>query len=110
MADIEQVCERVMIINTGKIVFDGRLQDLNGMNQVRKQIRVIFDGQWSTDQVGRLGKIIEKNGQEVLLEVESDKAAKVASNLFASFPVKDIGITSPPLEKLIESIYLKERE
>jgi ABC-2 type transport system ATP-binding protein len=110
MADIEQVCERVMIINMGKIVFDGSIQDLNRMNGVRKQIRIVFDGGCSTDQVGRLGKIIEKNGYEVLLEVEADMAATVASNLFNHFPIKDIGITNPPLEKIIESIYLGNNE
>lgn len=108
MADIEQVCERVMIISMGKIVFDGSIEDLNRMNGVRKQIRVVFDGQWSMDEVGKLGKIIGKNGYEVLLEVEPDKAATVASNLFAHFQVNDIGITDPPLEKIIESIYLKD--
>ena len=55
MMDIEQVCERVMIINMGKIVFDGNLRDLNRMNGVRKQIRVVFDGGWSMDQLGRFG-------------------------------------------------------
>jgi ABC-2 type transport system ATP-binding protein len=107
MADIEQVCERVMIISMGKIIFDGSIQDLNRMNGVKKQIRVVFDGQWSMGEVGKLGKIIENNGYEVLLEVESDKVATVASNLFSRYQVKDIGITNPPMEKIVESIYLR---
>ena len=47
------------------------------------------------------------NGQEVLLEVESDDAPEVASHLFSTFPIKDIAITDPPLESIIESIYQK---
>jgi len=105
MADIEQVCERVVIINMGKIVFDGRIQELNRIDGVRKQIKVVFDGPWALDQVKSLGKIIGENGHEVLLEVEADKAASVASRLFAQFPIKDIGITSQPMETIIETIY-----
>ena len=105
IADIEQVCERIVIINMGKIVFDGRTQELNRMDGVRKQIKVVFDGPWAMGEVKNLGKIIGKNGHEVRLEVEPDKAASVASSLFAQFPIKDISITSQPLETIIETIY-----
>jgi hypothetical protein len=61
---------------------------------------------WEKDQVEKLGKILKMNGQELLLEVEADRAAMVASHLFTFFPVKDISITEPGLETIIESIYL----
>ena len=107
MSDIEQVCDRVSIINTGKIAFDGSIRDLNRIDGANKQIRVIFNGPWTIHQVKKLGKIREMNGQEILLEVEHDKAASVASHLFTNLPVKDISITDPPLEKIIESMYLR---
>jgi len=109
MSDIEQVCDRVVIINHGKLVFDGNIHDLHRMDGFSKQIRVLFDGPWNKGQVEKLGKIREMNGQELLLEIEPDEAAAVASHLFASFPVKDISITEPGLETIIESIYLKRR-
>jgi len=52
MSDIEQVCDRVLIINRGKIVFDGSIRDLSRTDGFNKQIRVIFDGPWTMDQVG----------------------------------------------------------
>jgi ABC-2 type transport system ATP-binding protein len=110
MADIEQVCERVIIINMGRIVYDGRLRDLSGFNGSKKQIRAVFDGPWEIEQIEKLGKIVEKNGQEVLIEVEPTEAASVASHLFSNFSVRDISISNPPLEKVVESIYLKGRE
>lgn len=107
MADIEQVCQRVVIISSGKIVFDGCTRDLGRVNGVKRQIRVVFSGPWAMDQVQNLGKIEEGNGRELLIEVEAEKAAEVASTLFAHFPVQDISITSIPLEKIIETIYLE---
>lgn len=109
MSDIEQVCERVIIINAGRIVFDGGTRELSRLDGIRRQIRVEFNGPWAIDEVKKMGTVKERNGQEILLEVESERAASVASHLFANFPVKDIGITNPPLEKVIESIYLKEK-
>ena len=46
------------------------------------------------------------NNHEILLEGAYDKAAEVASKLFATFSVKDISISEPALETIIESIYL----
>jgi ABC-2 type transport system ATP-binding protein len=108
VSDIEQVCERVIIINIGKIVFDGSIRELGRLDGIKKEIRIEFSGPWTIDEVKKMGTIKESNGQEILLEVESEKATMVASHLFSNFPVKDISITDPPLEKVIESIYLKK--
>ena len=109
MADIEQVCERLIIINRGGIVYDGRTQDLPRLNGWKKQIKVVLEDQFAVENVETLGRIIEKNGQEILLEVEPHRAAYVASQLLAGFSVKDISIMDPSLEKIIESIYQGRR-
>jgi ABC-2 type transport system ATP-binding protein len=105
MSDIEQVCDRIIIINQGKIVFDGNIRDLGRRDGVNKRVKVIFNGPWAVGQVEKLGKILERNGQELLLEVEPERITSVASYLFSNFPVQDINIAGPSLERIIESIY-----
>jgi ABC-2 type transport system ATP-binding protein len=107
MADIEHVCEKMIIINMGKIVFNGSIKDLSRVDGVKKQIRVVFNGSWTMDQIEKVCVIKEANHQEVLLEVNPNEAAGVALYLFANLPVQDINIADPPLDKIIESIYLK---
>jgi len=106
MSDIEQTCDRVVVINLGRTVFDGDFRDLTRMNGFKKQIRAVFNGPWVQEQLVQLGSIREVSEQEVLLEVETDTAASVAAHLFANFPIQDIDIKDPPLEQVIESIYL----
>jgi ABC-2 type transport system ATP-binding protein len=105
MSDIEQVCDRIVIINRGEIVFDGSIREVNRINGHMKQIRVVFNGPWTAEQLEKLGHLREIKGDEVLLEIEPDQAPAVASHLFSNFPVQDIAITEPPLERVIESIY-----
>ena len=107
MADIEQVWERVIIINRGKIAFDGNLGDVYHIKGFQKQIKIVFDGPWSKDQLDHLGQIVKVNGQEAMLAVDAAEAASVASHLFSHFSIQDISITDMPLETIIESIYLK---
>ena len=110
MSDIEDVCERIVIINRGRIVFDGGIDALHRIAGFWKRIRVAFDGPCNIDDVQKLGRIKEMNDQELILEVEPDKTASVASRLFDAFPVKDISITGPGLEEIIESIYLQNSD
>jgi ABC-type uncharacterized transport system ATPase subunit len=70
-------------------------------------MRIIFHGPWAAEKIKALGNINEGDGQEILLEVDAEKATEVASILFANFPVRDLSITRTPLEKIIESIYLE---
>ena len=107
LSDIEQVCERVIIINQGKIAYDGDIRDLHRLDGFRKKIHVVFDGPWNQEAATKLGNMRKINNHEILLEVVNDKATEVASCLFAKFPVKDISISEPALETIIESIYLK---
>jgi len=105
ISDIEEVCGRVVIINQGKIVFDGTIRNLTRFNGLKKHIHALFDGPWDRIKLENLGSIDRTNGQEVWLEVEPDEVSSVASYLFANFPVKDIDIKDPPLERVIETIY-----
>ncbi len=93
--------------NRGKLAFDGDIQDLHRLDGFRKNIRIVFDGPWRRESLAGIGKILAINDREIVLEVDHDKAAVVASRLVASLPVKDISITEPKLETIIESIYLQ---
>jgi ABC-2 type transport system ATP-binding protein len=107
MADIEEVCDRVIIINRGEIVYDGSTRDLSHGHDLKRQIRVVFSGPWNRDRVEKLGRVVEAVADEVLMEVEADRCVEVASQLLANLPVKDISISEPPLERIIEALYLK---
>ncbi len=107
MSDIENVCGRVVIINRGNIVFDNSIENLKLMHGFRRQIRIFFNGPWNAEEIASVGNILKQNDQEVILEVDSDKALTVVSHLFKTCSVKDISIEGPGLERIIESIYLQ---
>ena len=70
-------------------------------------MKILLRGPWEEEKIKALGNISQGDGQEVLLEVDAEKTTEVASILFANSPVRDLSITSTPLEKIIESIYLE---
>lgn len=107
MADIEQICPRVIIINKGKIIYDGEIQNLSHWNGFNKKVKITFNGPWDKDVITKFGRVLKWQETEVLLELSSGGAAKIVGDLFAHFPVQDIAISDPPLEVIIEEIYKK---
>jgi ABC-2 type transport system ATP-binding protein len=107
MSDIENVCDRVVIINRGEIVFDDAVEILKRMQGFRRQIRIFFDGSCEIEKIAKFGKIITHKDREICLEVEAEKTSSVVAFLFKTYPVKDISIEGPGLERILESIYLQ---
>ena len=105
MADISEVCDRLVIIHSGKIVFNGSLASLYERFLPRKQIKILFDGPWARDELAPLGDLVRVDAPEVVLEVEAAAAARAAAFICSRFSIRDIAIMEVPLEKIIESIY-----
>jgi ABC-2 type transport system ATP-binding protein len=107
ISDIEEVCDRVVIVNEGRIVYDGSLQGLHQAGGYRKQMRVSFAEAPAMDELRILGISAVLTGSELAMDVNADEAASVASFLFSKFRIQDLSIKEMPLEKVIESFYSK---
>jgi ABC-2 type transport system ATP-binding protein len=110
MADIEEVCDRIVIINAGRIAFDGSLSSLYQRFATQKQIKIIFNGPWSRDQLAQLGELTMANSHEAVLDVEPAETARVTAHICSNFPIRDITIIDPPIERIIESIYAQRQQ
>lgn len=105
ISDIESVCERVTILDKGRILYDGLRRNLNHSDRSVKRIRVRFQGPWQMESLRQLGKVTHLQGDEICLEVEPSHAPEAASHLLATSAVRDISITDPPLEEILAAIY-----
>lgn len=107
MSDIENVCERVTILDKGRIIFDGPRRNLNHSDRSVKRIRVRFQGPWQLESLRQMGKVTLLQEDEISLEIEPAHAPMAASRLLATSAVRDISITDPPLEEILAAIYGK---
>ncbi len=107
MSDIEGVCDRVTILDKGRILYDGPRRDLHHAGGSVKRIRVRFLGPWQMEPLRRLGKVTLLREDEISLEVDPAGAPRAASQLLSSSAVRDISITDPTLEEILGSIYGK---
>jgi len=107
MADIEELCERVVIIDKGTIFFDGRLDDVLDRFADFKLITIeCRDARGAPAEVFRdLGEIVEQTPARIRLKVKRDRVIPVCKRLLDELPVKDIDIEEVPIEDIIGRIF-----
>jgi len=109
MSDVESVCQRVLLIDAGRRVFDGPLDQLIATFAPSKRVRVDFRGPVASDRLGAFGGARQGDGTALEFEIARDKASAAAAQLLRDFPVVDLSIAEPPLEDVIHRIFREHK-
>jgi ABC-2 type transport system ATP-binding protein len=110
MTEVARLCERVLLINHGKLMFDGTLDQLKIEHGGRPMINVTF-----AEPVGLLSiagtRVVSHDGIRAVLAAEAAATAEdVVRALIASFPVVNIGVEETPIEDLMRDVYLARQD
>jgi len=107
MADVEALCERVIVIHHGSILFDGRLAELASTFTAHKTIEVALEN--GRADLSAYGEITQRDGDVVTLRVPKAETARVTARLLAEHEVLDLNVEDPPIEDVIELVFAQER-
>src|SRR3989338_11323785 len=81
MDDVAALCERVVIINYGELIYDGGLRALLDEHVDHKILEVTFTEDLPKDGLAKYVVIKELSERRVVLEVKKDQAKKVAAEI-----------------------------
>jgi ABC-2 type transport system ATP-binding protein len=109
MADIQALCERVIIIDHGKIFFDGKLGEIVDRFADFKVITIQCAGNEArpNEDLSRFGEVVEKTPGAITLKVKRDRVIAVCKSLLDELPVTDIDIQEMPIEDVIRQIFAR---
>jgi len=105
MRDVEALCERVIIINHGKILFDGKLNALVKKYAPHRIVRVVLGKRVDQKEIEKLGEIKTFSYPEVILTVPHKNTGQITANILKSLPVEDLTIEEPDIEDVIRIIF-----
>ena len=103
--DIEALCHRSIIINHGKLVYDGKLDEMNKELGKRKKIHLRFSQWTDKEKLLAYGKLIEWTGFEARVQVEQKDIQKVLSKMLSDIEITDFTVEDIPLEEEIARLY-----
>ena len=109
MADIQELCKRVIIIDKGTIFFDGLLSDIVDRFADSKLITIQCAGasQHPRDSLAKYGEVMEQNAGSLKLKVKRDRVITVCKALLDDLAVTDIDIEEVPIEEVIRQIFAR---
>lgn len=109
MEDVKQLCKRVVIIDHGKIYFDGLLQDVIDRYARNKILTVVFEEVVNRKDLETIGEVKEFEGPQAKILVARKDTARKSIELLQKFNVDDINIEEPPIEAIIREVFLNHK-
>ena len=99
------LCERVIVINQGRLVFDGRLAELARRYAGDKLLQFELERPVGRAELAALGELAAWEPQKATLRVPRAEVPDRAARLLAAFPVRDLAIQEPDVEDVIRALF-----
>jgi ABC-2 type transport system ATP-binding protein len=106
MQEIEQLCEKVIIINHGIVIYNGELREIRKKFYTKKFLKIKLETKGSPFKLKNT-KTIEQKDYSIKIEADTSKIKikNVIDYLLEHYDIADITISDPPIEKIIQIVF-----
>lgn len=105
MEDIKRLCERVMIIDHGHLIYDGNYKELTERFADTKTIEMMFSEEIVKERLRPFGDITDYRGYSARLVVPRNDVTRITTELLQKFPIDDISIHEETMEEIVSEIF-----
>jgi len=110
MKDVAALCQRVVVITHGDILYDGSLEQIVDRFTTHKIVTLDLDHEPSQERMERFGFPCEIRGPQAILRIDRSRIADVLPEILRSETVRDISVEDVPLEEIVASLFRSEAE
>ena len=110
MADIQELCERVIVIHKGQKIYDGDLDRLETGSAGTRQKIVTFlpeNDSFTTEWKSAYGITTREDLGKIVVRAPGTQVVQVSQEILTQGPVADITIEDVPLEDVIADLFEK---
>jgi ABC-2 type transport system ATP-binding protein len=110
MDDVAALCPRVIVIDKGKLSYDGSLDEL--VQRVRPEKRVVLHLAKNVDEselraLGGVVRIVQNEAGIAVLQVAQHDVNALVSKALSTLPVRDLTVENPPLEEVMSELFAR---
>jgi ABC-2 type transport system ATP-binding protein len=102
MADVQALCRRVVLIDSGMIRYDGSLRALSERYAPQQTITATVGD--AVLEPAEYGEVVAAEDGRVSFKVAKERSSQVAARLLGEHGVTDLTIEDPPVEDVIEQV------
>ena len=112
MQDVTALASRVLMINRGRLLYDGALEALVAQIARTKRIELVLGGsdEVTAETLAAFGDVKSFRFPNAVLEVRREDAPATSARLLAALPVADLSIEDPPIEEVIRVAFARGAE
>ncbi|MFJ2216985.1 ATP-binding cassette domain-containing protein [Streptomyces sp. NPDC101062] len=107
LTDIEQLCRRVMVIDHGRLLYDGALAGLHEVGESERTLVVDLERELPPiDVVAAGARVVKVEGpRQWLAFPATESAAPLVARIAAEYPLVDLSVREPDIESVIATMY-----
>jgi ABC-2 type transport system ATP-binding protein len=105
MKDVAALCQRVVIIADGQIIYDGSLSGIIDQFSGHKVVTLTFGEEGPPGDLSRYGHLLDRDGPKVKLQVDRPDVGRVLAAILAQHTLDDVSVEDPPLEQVIADVF-----
>lgn len=105
MADITALCQRVLLIHQGQLIYDGSLDGLIERFAPYREVKVELANPVPEVKLLDYGELEAIEGREVRLLVRREDLTRTVAKILAQLEVVDLTVTDPPVEEVIGRVF-----
>ncbi|MER5949244.1 ABC transporter ATP-binding protein [Streptomyces sp. NPDC001904] len=105
LTDIEQLCRRVMVIDHGRLMYDGDLDGLHELGGGERTLVVDLERELPPIEV-EFARVVKVEGVRQWLAFPADRsAAPLVAAIAGRYPLADLSVREPDIESVIARMY-----
>lgn len=105
LTDIEQPCKRVMVIDHGRLMYDGALTGLHEVGESERTLVVDLERELSPIELAPARTLKVEGPRQWLAFPASMSAAPLVAALAERYPLVDLSVREPDIEAVIAKMY-----
>ena len=105
MADVTALAKRILVIDAGRLVFDGDLEGLVERGSAVKTVKLQLGRPASAEQLGSYGTLLRLDGLNAELSIPRSQVSAQAGRLLNELEVADLTVEDPPIEEIIGRLF-----
>lgn len=107
MQDVEELCDRVVVIDHGASVYEGTLHDLASQYQETRRIKLVFSEPVDRADFEKYGEVVDFDDRSGTLEVPRAETAARAAAVLAGMPIEDVHIEEVEIEQVLRDLFAR---
>jgi ABC-2 type transport system ATP-binding protein len=110
MDDVLALCPRVIVIDRGRLIYDGDLRELSREVRPDKRVVMRLERPVPLAELARFGELVSSTEVQAVVKVAAQDVSAAVSRMLSALPVADLTVEDPPLEEVMKDLFRSSRD